>query len=497
MANINRREFLTMAAGGAAAAMMPSCSYNNESADSDGASKRPNIIFILADDLGYGDLGCYGQQKIRTPSLDRMSAEGIRFTQHYAGSTVCAPSRCALMTGLHTGHTYVRGNYLTNHVKFEGDLPIPSDTLTVAELLKKAGYATAIIGKWGLGGPGTTGVPNKQGFDYFFGYLDQIHAHSYYPAYLWRNEAKVELEGNRNGRRNTYSHDLITREALEFVERNKQQPFFLYLAYTIPHAELLVPEDSLKQYKGKFPEEPFAGNGYSAQDKPKAAFAAMVSRMDRDIGRLFIKLKELGIDEDTIVLFSSDNGSAKEGGADPWFFNSTGPLRGLKRDLYEGGIRVPMLVRWPGEIKAGSVSEHISAFWDFLPTACELAKVNPPDGIDGISCLPELLGKKQKQHKYLYWEFFSYNWSWQSGRSEQWRNRFESQAVRMGDFKAVRLNVYENPDAPIELYNLRNDIGEKFDIAEQHPEIVVKIQEYIKTARTASKYFPSLGNTQK
>jgi arylsulfatase A-like enzyme len=485
-----------MAAGGAAAAMMPSCSYNSESADSNDASKRPNIIFILADDLGYGDLGCYGQQKIKTPSLDRMAAEGMRFTQHYAGSTVCAPSRCALMAGLHTGHTYVRGNYLTDHVKFEGDLPIPSDTLTVAELLKKAGYATAIIGKWGLGGPGTTGVPNKQGFDYFFGYLDQIHAHSYYPGYLWRSEEKVELEGNRNGRRNTYSHDLITKEALEFVERNKQQPFFLYLAYTIPHAELAVPQDSLKQYEGKFPEEPFEGGGYRVQKTPKAAFAAMVSRMDRDIGQLFAKLKDLRIDENTVVLFSSDNGSDKEGGADPWFFNSTGPLRGLKRDLYEGGIRVPMLVRWPGEIKAGSVSEHISAFWDFLPTACGLAKVNPPDGIDGISYLPALLGKKQEQHKYLYWEFFSYNWSWQPGRSEQWRNRFESQAVRMGDWKAVRLNVYENPNAPMELYNLRSDIGEKFNIAEQHPEIVVKIQEYIKTARTASKYFPAPGKTQ-
>ena len=493
MKNLNRREFLTMAA----AAMMPSCSYNSGFVYSDDASKRPNIIFILADDLGYGDLGCYGQQKIKTPSLDRMSAEGMRFTQHYAGSTVCAPSRCALMTGLHTGHTYVRGNYLTDHVKFEGDLPIPSDTLTVAEFLKKAGYATAIIGKWGLGGPGTTGVPNKQGFDYFFGYLDQIHAHSYYPGYLWRDEEKVELEGNRTGRQNTYSHDLITKEALEFVERNKQQPFFLYLAYTIPHAELAVPQDSLKQYEGQFPEEPFEGDSYRVQKTPRAAFAAMVSRMDRDIGRLFAKLKDLRIDENTIVLFSSDNGSDKEGGADPWFFNSTGSLRGLKRDLYEGGIRVPMLVRWPGRIKAGSVSEHISAFWDFLPTACELAKVNPPDGIDGISYLPELLGKKQEQHKFLYWEFFSYNWFWQPGQNEQWRNRFESQAVRMGDFKAIRLNVYENPNAPMELYNLENDIGEKFNIAQQHPEIIAKIQEYIKTARTASEYFPTLGKTQK
>ena len=490
MGALNRREFLSLAAGGAVTAVIPSGSYGSEFAGSKDASKRPNIIFILADDLGYGDLGCYGQEKIKTPNLNRMAAEGMRFTQHYAGSTVCAPSRCALITGLHCGHTYVRGNYLMDHVKFEGDLPIPPDTVTLAKILKRAAYTTGIVGKWGLGGPGTTGIPNKQGFDYFFGYLDQIRAHTYYPDYLWRNEEKVYLEGNRDGQRGTYSHDLITEEALEFVDRNRQKPFFLYLAYTIPHAELAVPADSLKQYKGKFPEEQFEGGNYRAQKTPRAAFAAMVSRMDRDIGRLFAKLKQLRIDENTIVFFTSDNGPHHEGGAGPNFFNSSGPLRGIKRDLYEGGIRVPMLARWPQKIKPGSVSDHISAFWDFLPTTCELAGVNPPDGIDGISYLPTLLQKEQKQHEYLYWEFFRYNWNWKQGQKDPPKNRMDKQALRMGDWKAVRLNVYKNPDAPVELYNLKDDIGEKHNVAAQYPKIVAKIEKYLKTTRTPSKYFP-------
>ena len=490
MKTINRREFLNLAAGSAAALVTPSSGCESEFANSKAATaKRSNIIFILADDLGYGDLGCYGQDKIRTPNLDRMAAEGMRFTQHYAGSTVCAPSRCALMTGLHCGHAYVRGNYLLDHVKFEGDLPIPPHTVTVAKILKTRGYTTGIVGKWGLGGPGTTGAPNKQGFDYFFGYLDQIHAHSYYPSYLWRNEEKVELGGNHNGRRSTYSHDLITKEALKFVERNKRKPFFLYLAYTIPHAELTVPEDSLKQYKGEFPERPFKGGNYGAQGTPRAVLAAMVSRMDRDIGRLFAKLKQLQMDENTVVFFTSDNGPHREGGVGHGFFNSSGPLRGMKRDLYEGGIRVPMLARWPGRIQAGSVSDHISAFWDFLPTACQLAGANLPNGIDGISYLPELLGKKQKQHEYLYWEFFSYNWRWKKGQKDPPRNRFETQAVRMENWKGIRLNVCKNPNGPIELYNLKNDIGEKYNIADKHPEVIAKIERYLKTTRTPSKYF--------
>ena len=489
---MNRREFLGFAAGSAVAAMIPSSGCQSELAGSPSArAKRPNIVFILADDLGYGDLGCYAQKKINTPNLDRMAAEGIRFTQHYSGSTVCAPARCTLMTGLHTGHAYIRGNYMMDHVKFQGDLPIPSNTVTIAKILKKAGYKTGVVGKWGLGGPGTAGAPNKQGFDYFFGYLDQIHAHSYYPSYLWRNHQMVNLEGNRDEARQTYSHDLIAKEALAFVDRNKQRPFFLYLAYTIPHAELAVPPDSLNQYEGKFPEKPFEAGNYAAQKTPHAAFAAMVSRMDRDIGRLFAKLKELQLDESTIVLFSSDNGPHKEGGADPQFFKSSGPLRGIKRDLYEGGIRVPMIARWPGKIKQASLSHHISAFWDFMPTACEIAGVKSPKRIDGISYLPALLAKEQTQHKYLYWEFFSYDWNWKPGQTDTPRNKLETQAVRMGNYKAVRPNVYEDPDGPIELYDLSKDIGENHNIADEHLQIVAKIEHYLKTARTPSDHFPT------
>ncbi len=491
MGKQTRREFLTStslaAVSAGAFSLLQSCISMNQPTS---VKKQPNIIFILADDLGYGDLGCYGQKKIKTPNLDRMAAEGMRFTQHYAGSTVCAPSRCALMTGLHTGHAFVRGNYLLDHDLFEGDLPIPLDSVTVAKVLKEADYATGIVGKWGLGGRGTRGVPNKQGFDYFFGYLDQIRAHSYYPNYLWRKEEKVDLKENHKGQRGTYSHDLITKEALQFVERNKQGPFFLYLAYTIPHAELAVPEDSLEQYKGKFPEKPFEGGNYNAQKTPRATYAGMVSRMDRDIGRLFAKLKELRIDENTVVFFSSDNGPHKEGGIGPDFFNSVGPLRGLKRDLYEGGIRVPMLAHWPGKIKPGSASDHVSTFWDFLPTACELVGLKPLGEIDGISYLPTLLGKKQKQHKFLYWEFSRYNWNWKSGQKRPPRNWLESQAVRLGDWKGIRLNIYENPDGPIELYNLKNDIGEKHNVAEHHPKIVAKIEKYLKTTRTPSRHFP-------
>ncbi len=470
---MNRREFLNLAAGGAVAVVIPSSGCESEFARSKGGTaRRPNIIFILADDLGYGDLGCYGQDKIRTPNLDRMAAEGMRFTQHYAGSTVCAPSRCALMTGLHTGHCWVRGNKR---------VPLRPCDVTVAELLKKAGYATGITGKWGLGEPETTGIPNKQGFDQWFGYLNQHNAHFYYQPFLWKNKQLVVLEGNKDGQRRQYTHDLFTDFALDFIRTNKDKPFFLYLAYTIPHAELLVPDDSLRQYIGKFSERPYEKRrprDYNSQATPKAAFAAMITRMDRDIGQIFSLLKELGIDDNMFVMFSSDNGPHKEGGADPQFFKSTGPLRGYKRDLYEGGIRVPMLAHWPGKIKPGLVSDHISAFWDFLPTCAELAGVKVPDNIDGISMVPTLLGQpdKQKKHKFLYWEFHE-----QGGK----------QAVRIGDFKGVRLNVYKKPDGPIELYNLKNDIGEKNNIADRHPEVVAKIEKYLKTSRTTSKYFPT------
>lgn len=428
--------------------------------------RRPNIVFILADDLGYGDLGCYGQKEVRTPTLDRLAAEGMRFTQCYAGSTVCAPSRCCLMTGRHTGHATVRGNAL---------VPLRPEDVTVAEVLKGAGYATGLVGKWGLGEPGTTGIPNRKGFDTFYGYLNQVHAHNYYPDYLWRNQEKVPLEGNvvERGvavRRAQYAPDLLTREALGFVGQHRDRPFFLYLAYTTPHAN-----DERAGAEGNGMEVPDDAP-YSDRPWPQVEknFAAMVTRLDADVGRVLRRLKDLGLEDNTVVFFSSDNGPHKEGGKgyDPQFFHSAGPLRGIKRDLTEGGIRMPMLARWPGKIEAGSVSHRVWAFWDFLPTAADLAGVKAPAGLDGISVLPTLLGTGgQKPHDFLYWEF---------------HERGFQQAVRMGDWKALRLK----PDGPVQLYNLKTDVGERRDVARDHPEVVARIGAYLKEARTESKAFP-------
>jgi len=472
---MKRRDFLKSAGLGAVSLTLSGCSSASEllagrGSPQDALRQQPNIIFILADDLGYGDLGCYGQKRIKTPNLDRMAAEGMLFTNHYAGSTVCAPSRCVLMTGLHSGHCLVRGN---------ARVPLRPSDITVAELLNKAGYATGIIGKWGLGEPGSTGIPNKKGFDYWFGYLNQRHAHNYYPEYLWRNEEKVRLKnevrpvnppGGVATKRVEYSHDLFAKESLAFVERNKDKPFFLYLAYTIPHAN--------NEARQKGMEVPDYGI-YKNKDwpEPQKGHAAMITRMDGDIGKLFARLKKLRLDENTLVMFSSDNGPHREGGNNPDFNDSNGPLRGIKRDLYEGGIRVPMLVRWPGKIKAGSVSDHISAFWDFLPSCAELAGIKTPDGIDGVSMIPTLMGqaKKQKKHRFLYWEF---------------HEQGKKQAVRMGDFKAVRLKVAKNPNGPLELYNLKTDIGEKHNVAERHPKVVAEIERYLKTSRTPSKDWP-------
>ncbi|KPK40546.1 MAG: hypothetical protein AMJ65_10500 [Phycisphaerae bacterium SG8_4] len=445
---------------------------------STGSADRPNIIFILADDLGYGDLGCYGQKTINTPNIDKLAEEGMRFTDHYAGSTVCAPSRCCLMTGLHTGHAIVRAN---------GNVPLRPSDVTVAELLKQVGYTTGIIGKWGLGEPGTTGIPNKQGFDYWFGYLNQRHAHNYYPEYLWRNEEKYPLKNEVNhiigGRDRTpggvatkrveYSHDLMAAEAIDFVEKNRDKPFFLYLPFTIPHAN--------NEAGNKGMEVPSFGQ-YADKDwpDPQKGHAAMITRMDADIGRLMSLLKTLGLDEKTLVMFSSDNGPHKEGGGDPAFFNASGPLKGYKRALYEGGIRVPLIARWPGKIKAGAKSNHISAFWDLLPTCCELAGADSPEGIDGISMVPTLLGRRlqQKKHDALYWEF---------------HEQGKKQAVRMGNWKGVRLNVAKKPDGPIELYDLKNDIGEASNVADRHPDIVAKIEEYMKSLRTPSEHWKMPG----
>lgn len=427
-----------------------------------GQARKTSIIFIHADDLGYGDLSCAGQKKFRTPHLDRMAAEGARFTQYYSGSTVCAPSRCALMTGFHMGHAWVRGN---------GDVPLREQDVTAAEVLKAAGYATAVTGKWGLGAVETAGVPSNQGFDEHFGFLTHVHPHRQYTDHLFRNGEKVTVNAERD-----WANDLVTQASLDFVRKNKDRPFFLYLAYANPHAELRVPEDSLAEFRGKFPETPFVNKqadehpsrGYRSQPAPRATFAAMVTRMDRDVGRLLGLLKELGIDEDTAVFFSSDNGPHKEGGADPAFFESNGPLRGIKRDLYEGGIRVPMIVRWPGRVRAGTVSDQIWAHWDFLPTAAEIAGAAPPRGIDGISMLPALLGKPQKDHEYLYWEFFE---------------RGFQQAIRVGDWKGVRLGL----GRPLELYDLKADVGERTDVAAGRPDVVARLEGLLKSARVDSE----------
>ena len=427
---------------------------------------HPNIIYIMADDMGYADLGSYGNSMIETPNLDRMAEEGIRFTQHYAGSTVCAPSRGSLMTGMHTGQAYIKGNFA---MQTEGNLPIPDTTVTVAELLQKSGYETGVMGKWGLGGPGSVGGPNSQGFDYSYCYLDQRNAHEYYPPYLWENEQKVILDNQENP--NDYSHDLFTEKALDFIESQGAKPFYLYLAYTIPHGKYQIPDDA-----------PYSDRAWSQNQKN---YAAMVTLMDRDIGKLLELLKSKKIDQNTIVFFTSDNGGVP-GMSD--FFESNGTSRGYKGGLYEGGIRAPLIVRWPDRINEGLVSNHISAFWDFLPTACALADVEPPSYVNGLSYLPELLGNSQSDHEYLYWEYFKYHYGWQTG-DEGPRNHFDAQAVRMGEWKGVRTGVDEDPLGPIQLFNLKDDPEEQNDIAQSHPEIVEKLGEIMTTARRDSEFF--------
>lgn len=409
--------------------------------------RPPNIVYILADDLGYGDIGAYAQLLIPTPNLDRMAREGMQFTQHYAGAPVCAPSRSVLMTGQHTGHTRVRGN-------FNGDgerVPLAEEDVTVAEVLRGAGYSTGLIGKWGLGEPGTTGVPNAQGFDYFYGFLNQRNAHSHYPPALWRNDVREVLPENAGGSRGVYAHDRFTDEALEFVDRNADRPFFLYLAYTLPHAEVLAPPDAVAPFRELFPEI-------------EAHFAGMVARLDRDVGRLLERLGELGLDGNTLVLFSSDNGPHAEDGHDPEYFTSGGGLRGVKRDLYEGGIRVPLIAWWPGTVAEGSVSHRPSAFWDFLPTAAELAGVVDLPAIDGVSFAPTLRGERQEDPPYLYWEFYEGT---------------PAQAVRFGRWKAIRRPMHSGA---IELYDLEADLYEVNDVAAERPELVRRAAELMEEA---------------
>jgi arylsulfatase A-like enzyme len=427
-------------------------------------ARPPNVVLILADDLGYGDLGCYGQQQIQTPRLDRLAAEGTRFTQCYAGSTVCAPSRCCLMTGLHTGHAVIRGN---------ADVPLRPQDTTVAEVLRKAGYRTALVGKWGLGEAGTTGTPNQKGFDEFYGYLSQVHAHNYYPDFLWRNTEKEPIPGNvvKNGvasQRAHYAPDLLLTEALGFVERNRDRPFILEFATIVPHAN-----NERGQAEGNGMEVPTdAPYTNRPWPPPQKNHAATITRLDADVGRLLDRLKELGLEENTLVLFTSDNGPHQEGGANPAFFQSAGPLRGLKRDLTEGGIREPMIARWPGHVPAGRVSEQVWAFWDFLPTAAELAGATALEGIDGLSMVPALLGRgEQRRHECLYWEF---------------HERGFQQAVRFGDWKAIRPQAGQPP----QLYDLRTDPGERTDVAGAHPEEVARAEAFFRQARTESPQWP-------
>lgn len=452
---------------------------------------RPNVVFILADDLGWGDLGCYGQQRFSTPNLDALAGRGLRFTQCYSGTTVSAPSRSCLITGTHSGHTAIRGN---REMEPEGQFPLPADAHTFFQDLKAAGYRTGAFGKWGLGFVGTTGDPNRQGVDVFFGYNCQRLAHSYYPDHLWDNGTRIDLDADLPYGEGVYAPDLIHAKALEFLDQAVQagEPFFLWYPTTIPHAELIAPDDEILQsLRGKYPETPYRGiddgpyfrkGGYCSQEAPHAAFAAMVMRLDKYVGELVQHLKDLGVYENTVILFSSDNGPHKEGGADPDFFDSNGPWRGYKRDLYEGGIRVPLIVSWEGHVKPGTETDFMCSFWDLMPTFRDLAGVSEKaEGLDGISLLPLWEGRKgQRTHDHLYFEFQELG-----GR----------QAVRRGDWKLVRLDV--RTDHPVyELYNLATDPGETRDLSAARPEVVAELQAILADSHVPNPDFPVLKNEQ-
>jgi arylsulfatase len=435
------------------------------------AERRPNIVLIVADDLGHGELGCYGQKKIRTPRLDRMAREGLRFTTFYAGSPVCAPSRCCLMTGKHGGRAWVRDN---REVKPEGQTPVPPGEVLLSELLKKQGYATAAIGKWGLGPPGSEADPIRRGFDLFYGFNCQRHAHNHYPTYLWRNDRREKPDGKQ------YAQDLFERQALAFVKKNRERPFFLYLPFTIPHVAIQVPEDSLAEYRGKWPDPPYDGKrGYLKHPAPRAGYAAMITRLDRSVGRLLDLLAKLKLAEKTLVLFTSDNGATHDaGGADTVFFDSTAGLRGRKGSVYEGGLRVPLLAWRPGTIKAGRVSDHAAYFPDLLPTLLEVAGAADavPKGLDGLSFAPTLRGEpaRQRTHGHLLWEFHGYG---------------GQQAVRAGDWKGLRRDLHKGR-SKLELYDLKADPTEKKDVAARHPDVVKRLERILDTDRVPSKLFP-------
>ena len=452
-------------------------------------TKHPNVIFVLADDLGYGDIEPYGQQIIKTPHLSQLANEGMKFTQFYTGTAVCAPSRASFMTGQTTGETHIRGNREVRE-PIDGQAPILAGAPSIAQLFKQAGYRTGCFGKWGLGTPDSEGNPLKQGFDTFFGYNSQFRAHRRYPAYLWHDNEKVMIPENGNyERQEVYAEDLIQQHILQYIgAQTTDTPFFMWLTYTIPHAELVVPNDSIYQQYQHLPKRPYKGHDYSGiTDKPfgwagymsqpdtYGTYAAMVSRLDWYVGQIRKALKAKGLEDDTIIIFASDNGAHREGGADPKFFNSSAGLRGIKRDLYEGGIRTPYIVYWKGKIKAGSVSDHVGAFWDMMPTFAEITGQKLAATPHQVSFLPTLLGKNQKAHKYLYWEFHE-----EGGK----------QAVRYKYWKGVRLNVNKDKEAPIELYDLRTDPAEQHNLAEQYPKVVKKMKKIMNEAHTRSDLFP-------
>lgn len=440
---------------------------------------RPNVIFILADDLGAFELGCYGQQKIKTPHIDQLARLGMRFTHFYAGNNVCAPSRCSLLTGKHPGHATIRDN---REARPEGQHPIGANEFTLTAMMKQQGYATAAIGKWGLGMFGSTGDPLRHGVDFFYGYNCQRHAHYHYPKYLYRNAVRFELPGNNLKEGTHYSHDLLEEETLKYIREHRDKPFFLYLPYIIPHVSISVPEDELKEYQGRLGEDPpYDGKkGYIPHPAPHAGYAAMVSRLDKTVGRIVALVEELKLSENTLIIFTSDNGPTHNaGGADSTFFQSAGHLRGLKGSMYEGGLRVPFVATWKGKIKPGTTNDTRWAFWDVLPTMAELVGTKLPENTDGISLLSTMLGQTQrKQHEFLYWESPGYG---------------GQQAVIAGKWKAVRQQLSRQvgkSTLKTELYDLDADEGEKQDVAQDHPEVLQKLETIMKREHVPSALFP-------
>jgi len=425
----------------------------------------PNVIFILADDLGIGDVGCYGQQFFKTPNIDLLAAEGMRFINHYSGAPVCAPSRCALITGKHTGHASIR----QNHSQIgQGRVSLSSSDFTIGMLAKEAGYATAVFGKWGVGEDGTDGIPNRRGFDEFFGYLNNDHSEFYFTDFLYENQDTLWIEENRDGQKKQYTHDLFTAWAKKFIVEHSDIPFFLYLPYTIPHDLYQVPGEDSQPFFGSF-----ITDGKAEYDSVRSIYAGMITRMDRHVGEIMALLKETGIDEKTLVLFSSDNGAVRPNVFGGDYFNSHGIYRGQKSDLYEGGIRTPLIARWPVKIQAGSTTAHVSAFWDFMPTLAEIAGVLHPD-TDGISYLPALMGKNNQQsHDYLYWEYT--------------RKGVASQAARIGNMKVIR---NDGINSPIEVYDLVKDPGEQNNVADTHPEVVSRGIEVFIEAHEDNRHYP-------